>query len=427
MNIVNIIKMFEGDLNIFKIALDLSKEGIFIVNSESKILFANKSVHKIFGYKEYDLVGSTINTVLPPSIRTKHETYFKKYIKNPSLLGPEHIREVYGITKKGTEVSVEVRLNNFKYEEQRYVYVIITDISKYRKSEKNLKKSNVQLQEKVKDHSEELKRLITELQSSNNELKREIDEKNKTKQELDEALAAERELNHLKSLFLSLASHEFRTPLSGIQTSVDLISKYLKEENESVNKHLIIIKRMIKQLVKVLDDFLSMDKIDNNEVKYVYTEFSIDSLITVIIKECSNLIKKGQQVHFKPHRNPKKVIQDKRIFRAAIKNLLFNAVKYSPEGSNIYINVRVGKYIYVQVKDEGIGIPENEISKIGERFYRASNAMDIKGTGLGIHIIKHNIESLGGSLTFESKLNEGTTFSIKLPNKKFYEQKGINN
>lgn len=413
--------MFEGDLNIIKIAFNTSKEGVLIVNSESTIIFANKSVHQTFGYKTFELVGSKINALLPPAIHAKHDVYFDQYIKNPSILRGEHIRELNGITNKGKEVLVEVRLNNFKYKNQLYVYVLITDISKYRKSEKELKKSNMKLKEKVKDHSNELKKLVTELQSANNELKREIEEKNKTKQVLDETLAAERDLNHLKSLFLSMASHEFRSPLSGIQTSVDLINKYIEEDNVLARRPLILIKKMVKKLTKVLDDFLSIDKIDNNEMKYVYTEFNIDRKISDILTECVSLVKNGQKVHFTPRQNPKHVVQDKRILKVVIRNLLFNAVKYSPEGANIYIKVRSGKNIYIQVKDEGIGIPINEQSKIGERFFRASNTVDIKGTGLGIHIIKHNLKALGGNLSFESQEDKGTTFKVRLPNKKYNE------
>lgn len=413
--------MFEGDLNIIKIAFNTSKEGIFIVNCESKIVFANLSLHQFFNYQSNELIGLDLQTLLPFSIHKKQNHKFHKYIQDSSILGAEHLRVVNGIDKNGKEIPVELRLSSFMHFDKRYVKAIITDISKFRELEKELKKSNVQLKEKVKDHSEELKKLLSKLQNTNTELKKEIDLNNKTKQKLDQALSKERELNQMKSLFLSMASHEFRTPLSGIQTSVDLINKYIEEDNVPAQKQLISIKRMVRQLTKILDDFLSIDKIDNNEVEYVYTEFNIEQIIFEILTECASLVKNDQKVHFTPRQNPEHVVQDKRILKVVVKNLLFNAVKYSPEGANIYIKVRSGKNIYIQVKDEGIGIPTKEQSKIGERFYRASNTVDFKGTGLGLHIIKHNLKALGGHLSFESEENIGTTFKMTLPNKKYNE------
>ncbi|OQP63778.1 hypothetical protein A3860_22825 [Niastella vici] len=234
--------------------------------------------------------------------------------------------------------------------------------------------------------------------------------------ELTEALEREKELSELKSRFLSIASHEFRTPLSTILSSTSLIDKYNKEEQEeNRKKHTTRIKSAVKNLTDILDDFLSLDKLEQGKVKASTEIINLYELSAEIIEELNCLLKTGQVIYlsFNGNRN---IVQDKKILRNVLLNLLSNAIKYSGEQKSIYLSVEIENNLAsIKVKDEGIGIPENEQKNMFGKFYRANNATNIQGTGLGLNIVKRYVELLNGDITFVSKENEGTTFTVSFP------------
>lgn len=234
--------------------------------------------------------------------------------------------------------------------------------------------------------------------------------------ELTEALEREKELSELKSRFLSIASHEFRTPLSTILSSTSLIDKYNKEEQEeNRKKHTARIKSSVKNLTDILDDFLSLDKLEQGKVNVNAEIVNLYELSVEIIEELNGILKTRQVIYlsFNGDRN---IVQDKKILRNVLLNLLSNAIKYSGEHKSIYLSVEVeNNLVSMKVKDEGIGIPEEEQKNLFSKFYRAKNAFNIQGTGLGLNIVKRYVELLEGDITFVSKQNEGSTFTIIFP------------
>ncbi|MBS1688086.1 MAG: PAS domain-containing sensor histidine kinase [Bacteroidetes bacterium] len=236
--------------------------------------------------------------------------------------------------------------------------------------------------------------------------------KERTK-ELNEALERERELNMTKSHFVSIASHEFRTPLSTILSSTGLISTYLTlNQPENIQKHLDRIKGSVKHLTDILGDFLSVEKLEQGLVKVDYSIFNLHQFIYEIKEELEGMLKAGQEI-ICILRGESLVQSDKKILHNILNNLLSNAIKYSDQEVTLKAEVHEN-HIYLSVADKGIGIPKEEQEQLFKKYYRASNVGSIKGTGLGLNIVQRYVELLNGEISFESS-DKGTTFSITIP------------
>ena len=235
----------------------------------------------------------------------------------------------------------------------------------------------------------------------------------KVEQKIKDSLAKEKELSELKSKFVSMASHEFRTPLSTILSSVSLIEKYDElGEKEKQKKHFSKVKKTIKNLTAILDDTLTISKIEENLTRVKLSKFNVKHLIEDVINESSGLKKSGQEIEFYPIGN-ENIVTDNKLFRVIISNLLSNALKYSNTNVKIFTEV-TDSFILVKIEDKGIGIPEKEQQRLFERFFRANNVTNIQGTGLGLNIVKGYVTKLKGKIILESKVNEGTTVTFKL-------------
>jgi signal transduction histidine kinase len=213
-----------------------------------------------------------------------------------------------------------------------------------------------------------------------------------------------------------MASHEFRTPLSTILSSVSLIDKYKSEkEDEKRHKHVERIKSAVTNMTLILNDFLSAGKLEEGKVTNNPVLTNISDMVKEISGELSNLLKPGQKIQY-THAGKEEIVIDKQFFRNIIINLLSNAIKFSSENKPIVIATKVNEVqLHIMVQDRGIGIPNDEKSNLFERFFRAKNASNIQGTGLGLNIVSKYVEELKGNITFETELNVGTTFYISIP------------
>ncbi|MFT6960102.1 MAG: PAS domain S-box-containing protein [Polaribacter sp.] len=244
-----------------------------------------------------------------------------------------------------------------------------------------------------------------------------ITEQKKVEQDSQNALKKEQELNELKSRFVAMASHEFRTPLSAIQTSAILIGRQNEPGKEQKReKYVSQIKRNVKQLVVILNDFLSLSKLEEGKVTANKVTFDFLALAKTLIEEVSITKKTGKNIILSAPDTPVLLNLDPKLVRRILMNLLSNAIKYSPENTDIHIKIKeCNQFISLEVQNQGIGIPEEEQDKLFERFFRAKNAQDIQGTGLGLHIIKQFVDLMSGTIDFKSKPNKGATFLVKLP------------
>lgn len=254
---------------------------------------------------------------------------------------------------------------------------------------------------------------ITESKRFNEELEAKVKERTL---ELNQSLQREIELSELKSRFVSMASHEFRTPLSAILSSISLIELYTSEEQaEKRIKHIERVRSSVSNLVGILNDFLSLEKLEQGKVEIMYETFDLQAFAEDIIEEVNGMLKLGQHINL-DYQGEKKITKDKRILKNILLNLLSNAIKYSDEHKEIGFTIEVQNgRIAIHIKDQGIGIPEEEQKELFGKFFRAKNAVNIQGTGLGLNIVKKYVELLDGNINFISKPNEGTTFTIVFP------------
>lgn len=407
--------MFKGNNDILKVAFDTTLEGILLTDSQANIVMANIAVERCLGYKVDELLGKNIGILVPNFLREIHKDHYKTYFKTSDNFSHQNAREINGQHKDGRLIPLEVRLSSFEYEGNKYAKALITDITERKEKEEKIKVSKMELEEKVKDKTNDLEKVVQELRKTNSILEEEILKKKAAQNKAKQALVVERELGQLKTRFISLASHEFRTPLSGILTSATLIKKYTEQNNNNILKHADTIQAMVKHLSNILDDFLSLERIETGSIQYKFSNFSIDELLLEIIEKANSLTKNGQYINYKPCKNCPDIYSDKKMINIIITNVLFNAIKYSPEKSKISIGLSKSDYILIKVTDTGIGIPKIDQDLIFTRFFRGSNTGNIQGTGIGLNIVKANIESLGGFIDFESKENGGTCFIIKIP------------
>jgi PAS domain S-box-containing protein len=234
--------------------------------------------------------------------------------------------------------------------------------------------------------------------------------------EIRRALEAQTELTRMKSDFVTMASHEFRTPLTTIQSSSFILAKYAATEfQEKVGKQLGRVRSAINNITMILDEFLSLTKIEEGEIEVHPKVLNLKEYLSSVCHNFEDYAKPGQNIIYQ-HEGPDNIHADQSLLGNIMDNLLSNAIKYSPENSTIYVTSHVNEQIFLTVKDQGIGIPEEDQKHLFERFFRASNAGNVQGTGLGLHILKRYIDFLNGTIQVKSEVGKGSAFKIILEN-----------
>lgn len=242
----------------------------------------------------------------------------------------------------------------------------------------------------------------------------------KAAKKLEDNLKKERELTEMKSRFVSMASHEFRTPLSTINSSASLIKKHHERGNyDKITKHADRIKNSVHNLTSILNDFLSFEKLEADKVDVLFTENDIPSIFRETFDEMDDIKKPHQKLSYK---GPDKLIlkTDGLLLKNTMLNMLSNAVKYSYDDGEIIVGLsNQKKGIQISIQDFGMGIPEKDQKNLFTRFFRAGNVTNIEGTGLGLNIVLRYLDLLKGDISFESTEGVGTTFLITLPKQEF--------
>jgi signal transduction histidine kinase len=328
-------------------------------------------------------------------------------------------RDLHGLKKDGTEFPVEVSLSNYILDGEIYVIGFVIDIT--------IRKNNEEI---VYQQKAELEHFTTQIKQLNSELEQKVEnrtkmlretlaELEKSKEEVSEALEKEKELGDLKSRFVTMASHEFRTPLSTILSSAFLLSKYNGPgDTAKREKHIDRIKGAVGDMKSILEDFLSLGKLEEGSVRAKMEIISVDdcaALLADTLHGLEQITRKGQKIYF-THKGDGDVYADPALLRNILMNLVSNAIKFSPENAAIHVELNKGELeLVLSVKDEGIGISREDQEHLFERFFRAKNAANIQGTGLGLHIVGKYVELLQGRIDMESELDKGTCFYIHIP------------
>lgn len=411
--------MFQNDQDVFNLLFEAVSEGVIVVDETQKIVATNASVEQMFGYEHKELIGQPLDVLIPKNYHSNHGQYFKGFIKQNESRNMGNGRSLNGLRKDSSVFPLEIGLNPFKAYGKTYVMALVIDVSIRIKHQEEILELNSMLEEKVSRRTQELRNAVNELQAVNSRLEAENKKRIEAERKAKTALKKEIELNELKTKFLSLVSHEFKTPLSGILTSTMLLGKYkLTEQQENRDKHIKTISDRVHYLNNILNDFLSIDKLETGKIKYNFKDFKLSKVINEVVYSCNLLLKEGQRIKYPDNIDDMSLYQDEKIVELALSNLVHNAVKYSPENTTIDIDVRQDyEETTFIIADEGIGVPLKDQKNIFNRYFRAENALLIQGTGIGLNIVKTHLENLGGKIEFESEENKGTTFIITIPNK----------
>jgi PAS domain S-box-containing protein len=343
-----------------EIAMNFPNGTITVLDQNFCIVFIEGTELRDSGYQTSKLLGQNYLELLPEEVRAECIHYFEAALKGKhSVFEIEHDQKVY--------LARSVPLNP---EGEQIMQILHVEI-------------NISAQKKAEE-------------------------------EIYKALRKEKELNELKSKFVSLASHEFRTPLSSILSSAALIGKYeLEADQHKRQRHIQKIRTNVQNMNIILNDFLSLEKIETGLIKNKAQQLNIKELIEEIVEETSTLKKAGQMLstHFHHKQNLWKL--DPFLLRNILNNLLSNAFKYSSESSEVQLITHEDPNLRIEVIDGGIGISEEDQKQLFNRFFRAENALNTEGTGLGLSIVKRYAELMNAEISFESELNKGSSFKIK--------------
>ncbi|OGQ22943.1 MAG: hypothetical protein A3I05_08535 [Deltaproteobacteria bacterium RIFCSPLOWO2_02_FULL_44_10] len=394
-----------------------SSLGLIICDDKGEIIEVNPHACSLFGYEPRELVGQKIEALIPHQFRKKHVEHRARYYEHPVARPMGIGMDLLALKKNGTEFPVEISLASYEIDERRWTVGFVSDITERKKIKDELKQLNITLEHKVGERTRELSQALMELHHINTNLHTEMAERKRIAEELNVALEKERELGELKSRFVSLASHEFRTPLGGIASSASLITKYQKEkEQEQRDKHVRTIQRLVQHLTSILNDFLSMDKLEQGNVEAKPSSLQLASFVESCINDTERGMSKKNRIVYVHEGDMVTVMVDQEMLRNIVTNLISNALKYSSDETIVSVKTRVdGEKIELIVEDQGIGIPEVDQKRLFERFHRGKNVLSVPGTGIGLNIVKNYLDLMGGSIRFESEEGKGTTFVVILP------------
>lgn len=378
-------------------------EGILVANSEGIIVKVNPAAEKLFRYDKDELLGLKVDALVPRRLAEKHVKNRENYGKSPHPRTMGSGLDLFGQRKDGSEFPVEISLSPFTNDEGKFVIAFIVDITTRKEAEKKLQNYSWELEKEVEQRTLILSEAIAELE--------------KIKEELNIALAKEKELNDLKSRFVSMVSHEFRTPLATILSSLSLVRKYRENNDlEKQDKHMDRIKISVYNLTDILNDVLSLSKLEEGKVTVSAEEMDVTDFVNEVLQDVQTIAKNGQKLEYEHTDGEKFANLDKKILRHILFNLVTNAIKFSPEHKPVIIHTSIiGNKFFLSVQDHGIGISEEDQKHLFESFFRGENAVNIQGTGLGLNIVSRYVDLLEGTIRLDSQLDKGSRFTIQIP------------
>ncbi len=387
------------EVSYYKYALDQSAI-VAITDQKGVITYVNDNFCKISKFSREELIGQDHRII-------KSGYHPKEFIRNLWVTianGGIWKGELKNRAKDGTVYWVDTTIVPFLNDKGKpYQYVAIrADITQRKQAEDEIRRMNEELEKKIQDRTLMLRETLIQLEASKNEL--------------TEALEKEKELSELKTRFVSTVSHEFRTPLATVLSSASLLAKYTKtEEQDKRDRHVLRIKDAVKHLNTMLEDLLSLNKLEEGLIATRQDTVNCRQFMNDFVADMKELLQPGQHIIYN-HAGATEAFTDKNLCKNILLNLVSNAIKFSPEGAAIEINTNnKGNELILAVKDHGIGISHEDQQHLFERFFRARNAQNIQGTGLGLHIVTKYLELLNGKIELQSAENEGTTFTVTIP------------
>jgi PAS domain S-box-containing protein len=349
--------------------LNNTSDAVIVLGVDYRILKVNPAFIELFGYQQDDIFGHPLIEFFAGEESLKLIEALSKVMADQ----PVKRIELPGHHQNGTEVRVDVGLSAVK-DEQNYITNIVCTLA-------------------------------------------DITERNRAEQELRQALEKQTELNELKTRFVSMVSHDFRTPLAIILSSAETLQFYSDHlDDEKKVERFGRIRNQVSRMVALLDDLLTINQADAGATPFNPIPISLDSFCRNIAEEFQSVSEMKHILTYSCSNEPGTVLADEKLLQRVLINLLTNAFKYSPEGSTVEFKLSFDEdNAVIRIKDSGIGIPEADQPYLFEAFQRAGNVGNIQGTGLGLAIVKSSIEAHGGKIMVESQIGIGTTFTVTIP------------
>ncbi len=397
----------------FEALFQFATMAIMVADKEGNIILSNKLALSLFGYEDAELTKMKVEDLIPMRFRENHVSHREKFDAHPQSRTMGVGLDLFAKKKSGDEFPVEISLGHYQTEEGRFVIAYIIDVSQ----RKAIEKAMLQQQYEMERVNDEIEKLNEELEAKVEHRTRQLTETleilEQSRDDLETALSKEKELSDLKTRFVSMASHEFRTPLSTILSSASLVAKYTQtEEQDKRDKHIQRIRSAVSNLTDILNEFLSIGRIEEGKIQANFSTFNIKDQFYLVCNEMQSILKPGQRIRIR-HEGKEMVNLDLSLLRNVIINLISNALKFSPENSFIDVETEVNeKHILISIRDYGIGISDEDKKHLFERFFRGKNVTNIQGTGLGLHIVSKYVELMNGHIRAESELEKGTKFII---------------
>ena len=348
-------------------ALDI----ITIIDPGGRIYYASPSVETVIGYTADELVG---------------QKFFPRIHPDDLLQASQDIVDVW-------QNATSVRPIEFRYQHQNGSWIVLEAVS-----------------QKFIDDSPEPRILINS---------RDITER-KRLSEMSLALERERELSAIKTRFFSMASHEFRTPLSTVLAAAQLIenSPSVWQNETKRSRNLQRIQNSVKNMVQLLDDILTINRAETGKLEFNPKPLRLEKLCHQCVEEIQLSAGSKHQITFYCSQQGARISLDEKLMRSIMANLLSNAIKYSPQGGEVKVSLEfLSDRVQIKISDRGIGIPPDYLNQLFEPFNRGQNVRRIPGTGLGLLIVKKFVDLHRGQINLSSELNIGTTVVVTLPQK----------
>ena len=406
--------------------IETAIDGIITISDNGIVESINPAGADLFGYDIPEILGQNIKMLMPSPDRERHDGYINNYKKTGAAKIIGIGREVHGRKKDGTIFPLRLAVSEVQLEGRRIFTGVVHDLTNVKEAEAKINKLNEELEQMVSDRTEELAEAVNKLLAINQRLEHEIKEREAAEKALRLSLEKEKELNEMKTRFVSMASHQFRTPLSSILSSSELIDAYKTETQQPKReKHVNRIKASVKTMTEILNDFLSLSKLEEGKLEQEPVEFHLSTFFESVIDEIQGILKPGQHIRHEVKKDGD-IYLDKKFLKNILLNLLSNAIKYSENDQPIDCHVEIAdipgigtrkpeQELRITVADKGVGIPEEAKKHLFTRFFRAQNVENVKGTGLGLNIVRRYLNLMGGTIEFESQEGVGTTFMVYIP------------
>ncbi len=384
----------------FKTLSEATVEGI-LLSENGKIKDCNQQFADMMGYKMEEILGTITNDLVHPDDK-----------ESLSKINSDHEKAYQhrAICKNGKIIFVEVQARKIIYKCRKITMAAVHNITEHKIAQEALSLHQERLEQLVKERT-------NELESTNIKLNDEIIKQKEAELAVKTALVREQELNEMKTHFVSMVSHEFRTPLTSILTSADLLEMHGgKWTEEKRKKHLSKIQNSVDHMRIMLEDVLTLSRSDRGKIEFNPALLNLKKLCINSINDARNDTKDNHKLILNYQKTQDEFLLDEMLIKYIINNLLSNAIKYSPNGGDVILSVTGTKdNLLIEVSDEGMGINEDELENIFEAFTRTKNAVNIPGSGLGLSIVKESVELHGGNINVESKISEGSIFKIIIP------------